>query len=160
VFGQRHPDSYIHLQLVPFGTTIIGDCRLGVRAAPEDDINPTRAARHRGAPQGSGQPVCPTATLQDVFSLSPDRANIHSPPGSRIHNQASEKIGWRRANMVRTFLSEVFRYCGPRALIKSNDVTALIPRARPTRLARASRHGMPSECSIVMERALPHIKRV
>jgi hypothetical protein len=42
---------------------------------------------------------------------------IDTPLLSRIHDRASEKIGWRRANMIRTFLSEVFRHCVPRGLM-------------------------------------------
>jgi len=35
-------------------------------------------------------------------------STITTPLVSGIHDKAAGKIGWRRANMVRTFLSQVF----------------------------------------------------
>ncbi len=40
---------------------------------------------------------------------------ITTPLVSGIHDKAADKIGWRRADMVRTFLSQVFRYAIPRS---------------------------------------------
>ena len=83
---------------------------------------------------------------------------IDTPLLSRIHDRASEKIGWRRANMMKTFLSEVFRHCIPRGLIDKNYVTAVIPKARPKGLARANRPWTSEECTVVMKLAPLHIK--
>ena len=73
--------------------------------------------------------------LEPIFDTP--LVKIDTPLLSRIHDRTSEKIGWRRANMVRTFLSEVFRHCVPRGLIDRNYVIAVIPKARPKGLARA-----------------------
>lgn len=99
-----------------------------------------------------------SAFLEPIFDTPV--VKIDTPLLSRIHDRASEKIGWRRANMVRTFLSEVFRHCVPRGLIDRNYVTAVIPKARPTGLARANRPWTDEECRIVMELAPIHIKGV
>ena len=45
-----------------------------------------------------------SAFLEPIFDTPV--VKIDTPLLSRIHDRASEKIGWRRANMVRTFLSE------------------------------------------------------
>jgi integrase len=97
-----------------------------------------------------------SAFLEPIFDTLV--VKIDTPLLSRIHDRASEKIGWRRANMVRTFLSEVFRHCVPRGLIDRNYVTAVIPKARPTGLVRANRPWTRDECRIVMEHAPPQIK--
>lgn len=98
------------------------------------------------------------AFLEPIFDTPV--VKIDTPLLSRIHDRASEKIGWRRANMVRTFLSEVFRHCVPRGLIDRNYVIAVIPKARPKGLARANRPWTDDECRIVMELAPLHIKAV
>ena len=99
-----------------------------------------------------------SAFLEPIFDTPV--VKIDTPLLSRVHDRASEKIGWRRANMVRTFLSEVSRHCVPRGLIDRNYVTAVIPKARPKGLARANRPWTLDECQIIMELAPVQIKGV
>jgi integrase len=96
--------------------------------------------------------------LEPIFDTPVTK--IDTPLLSSIHDRASERIGWRRANMVRTFVSEVFHHCVPRGLIERNFITAVIPKARPKGLARANRPWTPDECGIVMKLAPPNIKGV
>jgi integrase len=77
-----------------------------------------------------------------------------------IHDMAAQKIGWRRANMLRTFLSEVFRFAIPKGLISANFATCVIPKPRPAKRAYANRPWEPEECDIVIEHAPPHVKVV
>lgn len=85
---------------------------------------------------------------------------IDTPLVSGIHDRITQKNGWRRANMLRTFLSEVFRHCVPRGLIDRNFATAVIPKARPAGLKRANRPWTDDECRVVLELAPLHIKGV
>jgi integrase len=68
------------------------------------------------------------------------------------------KIGWRRANMVRTLLSEVFKYNIPKGLIAANYAKDVIPKRRPRDLAYANRPWSIEERDIVLPRAKPHVR--
>lgn len=56
---------------------------------------------------------------------------IDPPLVAGIHDKAAMKIGWRRANMLRTLLSEVFRFAIPKALISANFCHRRHPEASP-----------------------------
>jgi integrase len=75
-----------------------------------------------------------------------------------IHDKAAVKIGWRRANYLRTFLSEVFRHCIPKGLIASNFTTGVIPKPRPKARPRANRPWTWQELETVLDRAGPHLR--
>ena len=75
-----------------------------------------------------------------------------------IHDRAAVKIGWRRANYLRTFLSEVFRHCIPKGLIASNFATGVIPKPRPKDRPRANRPWRWDELEVVLDRAGPHLR--
>jgi integrase len=77
-----------------------------------------------------------------------------------IHDKAAAKIGWRRANYLRTFLSEVFRHCIPKGLISSNFAKDVILKARPKALPRANRPWRPEELEVVLDHAAPHLRVV
>ena len=64
---------------------------------------------------------------------------IDTPLASAIHDKATIKLGWRQANMLRTFLFEVFKYGIPKGLISANFAAAVIPKPRPKGLKRANR---------------------
>lgn len=83
---------------------------------------------------------------------------ITTPLVSGIHDKAAGKIGWRRANMVRTFLSQVFRYGIPRGLIDRDYAAGVIPKPRPKDRPYANRPWSVEECAIVLERAAPHVR--
>lgn len=62
--------------------------------------------------------------------------------------------------MLRTCLSEVFRFAIPKGLISANFATGVIPKPRPAKLAYANRPWEPEECDIVLEHAPPHVRVV
>ena len=64
---------------------------------------------------------------------------LDTPLIAAIHDKAAVKLGWRQANMLRTFLFEVFRYCIPKGLIATNPAAAVIPKPRPKSQPRANR---------------------
>ncbi len=83
---------------------------------------------------------------------------IDTPLIAGIHNKAAKKIGWRRANMVRTLLSEVFRYSIPMGLIAANYAKDVIPKRRPREQAYANRPWSIEERDVVLSRAKPHVR--
>ncbi len=85
---------------------------------------------------------------------------IDTPLAAGIHDKAAKKIGWRRANMLRTLLSEVFRFAIPKGLISVNFATGVIPKPRPSSLAYANRPWEREECDLVLQHAPPHVRVV
>jgi integrase len=83
---------------------------------------------------------------------------ITTPLVSGIHDKAAGRIGWRRANMVRTFLSQVFRYAIPKGLIDRDYATGVIPKPRPKDRPYANRPWTVEERAVVLERAAPHVR--
>ncbi|MES0826516.1 tyrosine-type recombinase/integrase [Ruegeria sp. SCP11] len=83
---------------------------------------------------------------------------ITTPLVSGIHDKAADKIGWRRANMVRTFLSQVFRYAIPRGLIDRDYAAGVIPKPRPKNRPYANRPWTVEERAVVLDRAAPHVR--
>lgn len=88
------------------------------------------------------------ALILDV--LVPD---IDTPLMAAIHDRASQKRGCRQANMLRTFLSEVFRFCKPAGLIRENYAKDVIPKPRPKSRPRANRPWKIKELFFVLENA-------
>lgn len=85
---------------------------------------------------------------------------LDTPLIAAIHDKAAGKIGWRQANMLRTFMFEVFRYCIPKGLIDTNPAAAVIPKPRPKSLTRANRPWAVEELIFVVENAPAHIAAV
>ncbi len=83
---------------------------------------------------------------------------IDTPLVAGIHDKAAVKIGWRQANMLRTFLSEVFRHNIPKGLISANFAEAVIPKPRPRGKAYANRPWTSEEVSTVLSLASPQIR--
>lgn len=83
---------------------------------------------------------------------------VDTPLIAGIHDKAASKIGWRRANMVRTLLSEVFRYNIPKGLISANFAKDVIPKRRPRNQAYANRPWAIEERDVVLSRAKPHVR--
>lgn len=83
---------------------------------------------------------------------------IDTPLIAGIHDRAAQKIGWRRANMVRTLLSEVFRHNIPKGLIRANYAKDVIPKRRPRDRAYANRPWTVEEQGIVLAHAKPHLR--
>lgn len=78
---------------------------------------------------------------------------IDTPLIAGIHDKAAKKLGWRQANMLRTFLSEVFRFAVPAGLIDANYAEAVIPKPRPKGRPRANRPWRIEELLTVLELA-------
>lgn len=85
---------------------------------------------------------------------------IDTPLIAAIHDKAASKLGWRQANMLRTLLFEVFRYCIPKGLIAGNPAIAVIPKPRPKTRPRANRPWTVAELIHVVDTAPPHIAAV
>ncbi len=85
-------------------------------------------------------------------------SSITTPLVSGIHDKAAIKKGWRRANMVRTFLSQVFRYAIPKGLIDRDYAAGVIPKPRPKDRPYANRPWTVEERAVVLERAAPHVR--
>jgi integrase len=83
---------------------------------------------------------------------------ITTPLMSGIHDKATQKIGWRRANMLRTFLSQVFRHAIPKGLIDRDYASGVIPKPRPKDLPYANRPWSQDERAVVLEKAKPHVR--
>jgi len=83
---------------------------------------------------------------------------ITTPLVSGIHDKAAGKIGWRRANMLRTFLSQVFRYAIPKGLIDRDYAAGVIPKPRPKDRPYANRPWTVEECTVVLDRSAPHVR--
>ena len=83
---------------------------------------------------------------------------IDTPLIAGIHDKAAKQIGWRRANMVRTLLSEVFRYDIPKGLISASFAKDVIPKRRPRDRAYSNRPWSIEERDTVLGKAKPHIR--
>lgn len=97
------------------------------------------------------------ATFLDKIRDTPVH-HIDTPLVAGIHDKAAIKIGWRQANMLRTFLSEVFRHSIPKGLISANYAEAVIPKPRPRGKAGANRPWTGDERSTVLRLAPAHIR--
>lgn len=82
---------------------------------------------------------------------------IDTPLIAGIHDKAAKAIGWRQANILRTFLSEVFRFNVPRGTISRNFAAEVIAKPRPKTLTRANRPWTVDELMLVLELAPSHI---
>lgn len=83
---------------------------------------------------------------------------INTPLVAGIHDRAAQKIGWRRANMVRTFLGQVFRFAIPKGLIDRDYAVGVIPKPRPKDRPYANRPWTQEERAVVLDRTAPHVR--
>ena len=83
---------------------------------------------------------------------------ISTPLVAGIIDKAATKLGWRRANMVRTVLSEVFKTAVPRGLIERNFTDGVPQRRRPKDAPRINRPWTDDERAAVMGAAPPHLR--
>ncbi len=85
-------------------------------------------------------------------------SSLNTPLIAAIHDKAAIKLGWRQANMLRTFLGEVFKFCIPKGLVRENFATGVIPKPRPKGRARANRPWSVQELDTVLDLAPAHIR--
>jgi len=91
-------------------------------------------------------------------ALAMDVRDLDTPALSRIHDAVADKHGWRRANMLLSVLSQVYRQAIPAGLAESNPARYVIPKRRPRDLPPANRPWTPEERDAVLERAAPHMR--
>lgn len=87
-------------------------------------------------------------------------SHINTPLLAAIHDKAAAKIGWKQANMLRTVLSEVFRFAKPKGLVSENYAKDIIPKPRPKNAPRANRPWKVEELDTALRLAPPHIRAV
>ncbi len=87
-------------------------------------------------------------------------AALSTPLIAAIHDKAAIKLGWRQANMLRTFLIEVFKYGIPKGLISENYALAVIAKPRPKGKPRANRPWTVQELDTVLSLAPGHVRAV
>jgi len=83
---------------------------------------------------------------------------ITTPLVAGFHDIAFQKHGYRRANYVKTYLSEVFKYAIPKGLIDQNYAKGVINKRRPKSKPRANRPWTLDEIILVFSQAPPHIR--
>lgn len=83
--------------------------------------------------------------------------SLNTPLIAGIHDKAAKKRGWRQANMLRSFLSEVFRFALPAGLVQANFATDVMPKQRPKGRPRANRPWSIEELAFVLDNAPPQI---
>lgn len=82
---------------------------------------------------------------------------ITTPLVAGFHDIANQKHGYRRANYVKTYLSEVFKYAIPKGLIDKNFADGVINKRRPKSKPRANKPWTLNEIVLVLNHAPPHI---
>ena len=98
------------------------------------------------------------AFLENILDTPAHR--IDTPLVAAIHDKAAQKIGWRRANMLHTFLYEVFRFNIPEGQISVTFAETVIPKPRPADKARANRPWTVEELTKVLDVAPAQIRPV
>lgn len=78
---------------------------------------------------------------------------ITTPLVAGIHDKIAKKKSWDKANRVRNFLSQVFKFCVPKGLLEKNFAKDVIPKPRPKGMSYPNRPWTPGEVQIVLERA-------
>ncbi|MEM9578821.1 MAG: tyrosine-type recombinase/integrase [Pseudomonadota bacterium] len=82
---------------------------------------------------------------------------ITTPLVAGFHDIANKKHGYRRANYVKTYLSEVFRYAIRKGLIDKNYAVGVINKRRPKSKPRANKPWTLDEIKLVFSKAPSHI---
>lgn len=83
---------------------------------------------------------------------------IDTPLLAAIHDKLSKKYSWDKANRVRNFLIQVFRFCIPKGLIDKNYAEAVIKKPRPKDAPVVNRAWSNDEVQTVLDAASPHLR--
>lgn len=67
--------------------------------------------------------------------------SIDTPLLAAIHDKLAKKYSWDKANRVRNFLIQVFKFCIPKGLISKNFAEGVIKKPRPKGTPEAYRCG-------------------
>ncbi|MBU2959807.1 tyrosine-type recombinase/integrase, partial [Citreicella sp. C3M06] len=107
------------------------------------------------------------ATTQRDYRLSADYlhpikdtpvSSITTPLIAGIHDKASTKMGWRRANILLVFISQVFKYNIPHGNISRNFATGVIPKPRPKNAPARNRAWSYEEVQAMLEASAPEMR--
>lgn len=85
-------------------------------------------------------------------------SSIDTPLLAAIHDKLAKKYSWDKANRVRNFLIQVFKFCIPKGLIKENFAEAVIKKPRPKDAPTVNRAWSYDEVQTVLGAASPHLR--
>ena len=85
-------------------------------------------------------------------------SSIDTPLLAAIHDKLAKKYSWDKANRVRNFLIQVFKFCIPKGLIKENFAEAVIKKPRPKDAPTVNRAWSYEEVQTVLGSASPHLR--
>lgn len=85
-------------------------------------------------------------------------SSIDTPLLAAIHDKLAKKYSWDKANRVRNFLIQVFKFCIPKGLIKENFAEAVIKKPRPKDARTVNRAWSYEEVQTVLGAASPHLR--
>ncbi|AHD07939.1 tyrosine-type recombinase/integrase [Phaeobacter gallaeciensis] len=83
---------------------------------------------------------------------------LDTPLLAAIHDELAKKHSWDKANRVRNFLIQVFRFCIPKGLISRNFAEGVIKKPRPKGTPEAYRTWTFNEVQTVLEAASPQLR--
>ena len=85
-------------------------------------------------------------------------SSIDTPLLAAIHDKLAKKYSWDKANRVRNFLIQVFKFCIPKGLITKNYAEAVIKKPRPKGARTVNRAWSYEEVQTVLDAASPHLR--
>ncbi|MEP5623285.1 MAG: tyrosine-type recombinase/integrase, partial [Hyphomicrobiales bacterium] len=83
---------------------------------------------------------------------------ITTPLIARIHDKIAKKKSGDKANRVRTFLIQVFKFGIPKGLVEKNFAQDVIPKPRPKDLGYQNRPWKQAEVKTVLKHASPALR--
>ncbi len=85
-------------------------------------------------------------------------SSIDTPLLAAIHDKLAKKYSWDKANRVRNFLIQVFKFCIPKGLVSKNFAEGVIKKPRPKGTPEAYRIWTFEEVQTVLEAASPQLR--
>jgi integrase len=85
-------------------------------------------------------------------------SSIDTPLLAAIHDKLAKKYSWDKANRVRNFLIQVFKFCIPKGLISKNFAEGVIKKPRPKDTPEAYRTWNFEEVQTALEAATPQLR--
>ena len=80
-------------------------------------------------------------------------SSIDTPLLAAIHDKLAKKYSWDKANRVRNFLIQAFKFCIPKGLIEKNYAEAVIKKPRPKDARTVNRAWSYEEVQTVLDAA-------
>ncbi|WP_417254123.1 tyrosine-type recombinase/integrase [Celeribacter sp.] len=85
-------------------------------------------------------------------------SSIDTPLLAAIHDKLAKKYSWDKANRVRNFLIQVFKFCIPKGLISKNFAEDVIKKPRPKDTPVAYRTWTFEEVQTALDAASPQLR--